>query len=175
MANRRKQSDQAVKESQLKDRAAQRSNTTMINFFHKSSVAIQLAHVSQHAHDFQQEWRYQQDTEVSVHLSHRGEDATQEMMENALGGGGFEQAIQQHINTTGMMPEPSAVTEAEWQFILDNRAVASGATATVVSGATNAPNSTNTMEVAVGDGSAAPIGIKGIDAVLEHAGLREAV
>jgi pyruvate/2-oxoacid:ferredoxin oxidoreductase beta subunit len=74
-----------------------------------------------------------------------------------------------------MMPEPSAVTEAEWQFILDNRAVASGATATVVSGATNAPNSTNTMEVAVGDGSAAPIGIKGIDAVLEHAGLREAV
>ena len=33
----------------------------------------------------------------------------------------------------------------------------------------------NTMEVAVGDGSAAPIGIGGIDAVLQHAGLRAVV
>jgi pyruvate/2-oxoacid:ferredoxin oxidoreductase beta subunit len=123
----------------------------------------------------------QQETEVSVlHVN-----AAQEMMERALDGGGFEQAVQKHINKTGMMPEPSAaitadgmnrqvkttlMTEAEWQLILDNRAAASGATVAAASGATNANHSTNTMEVAVGDGSAAPIGIGGIDAVLQHAG-----
>jgi hypothetical protein len=132
----------------------------------------------------------QQETEVSVHLSHGGEDAAQEMMEHALDGGGFEQAIQKHINKTGMMPEPSAattadgmntrvnttlITEAEWQLILNNRAAASGATVAAVSGVTNANHSTNIMEVDVGDQSTAPIGIGGIDAVLQHAGLRAAV
>jgi pyruvate/2-oxoacid:ferredoxin oxidoreductase beta subunit len=97
----------------------------------------------------------QQETEVSVHLSHGGEDAAQEMMNR-------------QVNTT-------FITEAEWQLILDNRAAASGATVAAASGATNANHSTNTMEVAVGDGSAAPIGIGGIDAVLQHAGLRAAV
>ena len=82
MAKRRKQSDQVVKESQLEDRAAQRSNATMINVFHKLSVAIQPAPGVDASN-----WRMrnnmlmtfsesgdQQETEVSVHLSHGGED-----------------------------------------------------------------------------------------------------
>jgi hypothetical protein len=198
VAKRRKQSDQVVKESQLEDRAAQRSNATMINVFHKLSVAIQPAPGVDASN-----WRMrnnmlmtfsksgdQQETEVSVHLSHGGEDAAQGMMERALDGGRFEQAVQKHINKTGMIPEHSAaitadgmnrqvnttlITEAEWQLILDNRAAARGATVAAASGAINANHSTNTMEVAVGDGSAAPIGIGGIDAVLQHAGLRAAV
>ena len=64
--------------------------------------------------------------------------------------------MNRRVNTT-------LITEAEWQLILDNRAAASGATAAAVSGATNANHSTNTMEVAVGYGSAAPIGCKQIN------------
>ena len=55
----------------------------------------------------------QQETEVPVHLSRGGEDAAQEMMERALDGVGFEQAIQKHINKTGMKPEPSAAITAD--------------------------------------------------------------
>jgi hypothetical protein len=109
------QSDQVVKESQLEDRARLKDPTTMNNYFHKSSVAIQPARVVDALN-----WRMhnkimlmtfsesgdQQETGVSVHLSHGGEDAAQEMMECAFDGRGFEQAIQKHINKTGMMSEP---------------------------------------------------------------------
>jgi hypothetical protein len=104
------QSDQVVKKSQLEDRARLKDPTTMNNYFHKSSVAIQPAPVVDALN-----WRMhnkimlmtfsesgdQQETEVSVHLSHGGEDAAQEMMECAFDGRGFEQAIQKHINKTG--------------------------------------------------------------------------